>query len=185
MRLFVSVDLEGLEDAVRTAQEPFRDEPGLYPTDPSQAHVTVKFLGDTDPEELPRLREALADTVTDSGVEPFDARFGGYGVFPSLEYISVVWLGVRTGGAALTALHEVVEARTVDLGFDPEEHAFTPHATLARMRDARRKEHGQRVVSESDPDVGELRVTDLRLTESRLTDDGPVYETRESFPLSG
>jgi 2'-5' RNA ligase len=184
MRLFVSVDLDGLEEAVRAVQAPFRDEPGLDPTDPAQAHVTVKFLGEVDPDRLDDLERALAGAVEDAGIGPFDARFGGYGVFPSLEYISVVWLGVREGAAELTALHEAVEDRTVALGFDPEDHEFTPHATLARMRDARCKEHVQRVVRESDPDAGDLRVEELRLTESRLTDAGPVYETRESFPLS-
>jgi 2'-5' RNA ligase len=183
MRLFVSVDLDGLAEAVRAAQEPFRDEPGLDPTDPGQAHVTLKFLGEVDPDRLDEVREALSAAVTATGVEAFDASFGGYGVFPSLDYISVVWLGVREGGDELTALHEAVEARTTALGFDPEDYEFTPHATLARMHDARSKDHVRRVVAGEDPDVGSLRVTEIRLTESTLTDDGPVYETVASFGL--
>ncbi|WP_276258748.1 RNA 2',3'-cyclic phosphodiesterase [Haloglomus litoreum] len=182
-RLFVSVDLDGLADAVREAQAPFRDQPGVDPTDPEQVHVTLKFLGDTDPNRLDELHEALAGAVADADVGPFEATFGGYGVFPSLDYISVVWLGVREGGAALTALHEAIEARTTDLGFDPEGHDFTPHATIARMRDARRKEHVQQVVRERDPDVARLDVEEVRLTESTLTDDGPVYETVAAFGL--
>jgi len=34
MRPFVGVDLEGLADSVADAQAPFRDLPGLTPTDP-------------------------------------------------------------------------------------------------------------------------------------------------------
>jgi 2'-5' RNA ligase len=183
MRLFVSVDLDGLADAVREAQEPFRDEPGLDPTDPEQVHVTLKFLGDTDPDRLDDLQAALAGAVEKAGVNPFEAEFGGYGVFPSLDYISVVWLGVREGGTELTALHEAVEVVTTDLGFDPEDHEFTPHVTLARMRDARRKDHVQEVVREEDPNVGRLDVEEIRLTESTLTEDGPVYETVAAFEL--
>jgi 2'-5' RNA ligase len=182
-RLFVSVDLDGLADAVREAQAPFRDQPGLDPTDPEQVHVTLKFLGDTRPDRLDDLREALAAAVESADVGPFEAVFGGYGVFPSLDYISVVWVGVGEGGEALAALHEAVETRTTDLGFEPEDHEFTPHATIARMRDARRKEHVQQVVRERDPDVGRLRVEEVRLTESTLTDDGPVYETVAAFEL--
>lgn len=66
---------------------------------------------------------------------------------------------------------------------DPEEHRFTPHATIARMRDARRKEHVQAVVRERDPDVGDLRVEAVRLTESTLTPDGPEYEAVAAFGL--
>jgi 2'-5' RNA ligase len=182
-RLFVSVDLDGLTDAVREAQAPFRDLLGIDPTDPEQVHVTLKFLGDTDPDRLDELREALATAVADADVGPFDAEIGGYGVFPSLDYISVVWLGVRRGSGELTALHEAIEPRTTDLGFDPESHEFTPHATIARMRDARRKDHVQAVVRERDPDIGTQRIEEVRLTESLLTDEGPVYETLAAFPL--
>ncbi len=182
-RLFVSVDLDGLRSAVATAQEPFRDRAGLNPVDPDGAHVTVKFLGDTDPDRVDEVAAALDAAVGDAGVAPFEATFGGYGVFPSLDYISVIWLGVREGGEALTRLHEAVEERTTALGFDPGDHEFTPHVTLARMEHAGAKEHVGRTVREEDPDVGRLRVEELRLTESVLADDGPAYETVERFPL--
>jgi 2'-5' RNA ligase len=92
---------------------------------------------------------------------------------------------VREGGEPLTRLHEAVEERTVALGFDPEDHDFTPHVTLARMDHAGGKELVQRLVRERDPDAGRLRVEALRLTESTLTDDGPEYSTVESVPLEG
>ena len=184
MRLFVSVDLDDLAPAVARAQEPFRDADGLRLVDPDQVHVTLKFLGDTDEDELPALTDALAAAVADSDVEAFRAEIGGYGVFPSLDYISVVWLGVRAGGDAMTRLHEAIEARTVDLGFDPEDHDFTPHATIARMDHAGSKDLVQRVVAADDPDVGTLSVSEIRLTESILSDEGPEYRTVESFPLA-
>jgi 2'-5' RNA ligase len=182
MRAFVSIDLDGLADAVARVQEPFR-RPGLNPVDPEQAHVTVKFLGAVDDAELDAVREAVSAAVADADVAPFTVRFGGYGVFPSLDYVSVVWLGVREGGEQLTRLHEAVEARTTDLGVEPERHEFTPHVTLARMNDARSKAEVREAVTERDPDAGTLDVTELRLTESTLTSDGPEYETVERFPL--
>lgn len=182
-RLFVSVDLGGLADAVRAVQEPLRDASGLNFTDPEQAHLTVKFLGDTDEARIPDLVTELRQAAEASGVKPFTADFGGYGVFPSLEYISVVWLGVREGSEELSALHEAVEERTVAMGFDREDHDFTPHVTLARMNHAGDKELVQDVVTERDPDVGELRVEDVRLTESELTDEGPEYSTVEAISL--
>ena len=125
MRLFVSADVDALAEDIAAVQEPFADASGLRLTDPTQAHVTLKFLGDTDPDRLSELRGAVERAVADSGVAPFDAELGGLGVFPNIEYISVVWLGVREGGTQLTALHERLEAETTALGFDPEEHAFT------------------------------------------------------------
>ncbi|WP_276273111.1 RNA 2',3'-cyclic phosphodiesterase [Haloarcula litorea] len=184
-RLFVGVDLDGLADGVRSVQERFAGADGLRLTDPEQAHVTLKFLGDTDADRVDELVAALEGAVDESGVAPFEARIGGLGVFPSLDYISVVWVGVREGhgDAELTALHEAIEDRTVAMGFDPEDHEFTPHATVARLDHAGGKERVQRVVREADPDVGALRVEEVRLTESVLRADGPEYSTLAAVSL--
>ncbi len=184
MRLFVSVDLpDDLADPVADLQDEFRDASGLKFADSAQAHITMKFLGDVDDGRVADLERELAAALDDAGVDPFTVRYGGLGVFPSLEYISVVWLGVERGGDQLTRLHEAVEDRTTAMGFDAEDHDFTPHVTLARMEHAGGKDLVQEVVREHDPTIGEARVEEIRLTESTLTADGPVYSTVESFPL--
>ncbi|WP_435551198.1 RNA 2',3'-cyclic phosphodiesterase [Natrinema sp. CGMCC1.2065] len=184
MRLFASVDLPNdLAEPVADLQDEFADASGLEFTDPAQAHVTMKFLGDVDEDRLPALERALGAAVADAAVDPFTVRYGGLGVFPSLEYISVVWLGVADGGEELTRLHEAIEDRTTAMGFDPDDHDFTPHVTLARMTHAGGKELVQELVEEREPAIGEARVDEVRLTESTLTDEGPVYSTVASFPL--
>jgi 2'-5' RNA ligase len=182
-RLFVSVDLDGLGDDVARVHDLFDGASGLTLTDPEQAHVTLKFLGDTDPDRIPEITDALERAVADADVDPFTVDFGGLGVFPGLDYISVVWLGVRTGTAPLTRLHEAIEAEAVALGFDSEDHDFTPHVTVGRMNHAGGKELVQNVVERRDPDAGTMTVETVRLTESRLTEGGPVYSTVEAVPL--
>jgi len=182
-RLFVSVDLGGLSDEVRAVQRRLDGADGVRLTDPEQTHVTLKFLGGTDSGRVPEIVSALETAVADSGVGPFDAAVGGLGVFPSIDYISVVWVGVREGSEQLTALHEVIEDRMTAMGFDAEDHDFTPHATIARMNHAGGKKLVQRVVEQSDPEVGRLRASEIRLTESVLGEDGPVYTTVEEVPL--
>ncbi|WP_277542601.1 RNA 2',3'-cyclic phosphodiesterase [Haloarcula laminariae] len=184
-RLFVSVDLDGLADEVGAVQQRFAGTAGIRLTDPEQAHVTLKFLGETDPERVDDLVSELETAVAESGVDPFEARVGGLGVFPSLDYISVVWVGVREGHGdrELTALHEAIEDRTTALGFDAEDHEFTPHATVARMDHAGGKARVQDIVRTRDPDVGRLRVEEVRLTESVLREGGPEYATVDSIPL--
>jgi 2'-5' RNA ligase len=186
MRLFVSVDLpDELTDAVRAVQERFEGVDGLNFTDPTQAHLTLKFLGEVDPDRTDELVAALETAVADAGVDPFEATVGGLGAFPSEEYIRVVWLGVRADGGAerLARLADAVERETTALGFDERDHAFTPHVTLARMDHAGGKALVQRVLADADPDVGSVTVDEVRLTESRLTDDGPEYTTVERVPL--
>ncbi|MFB6079074.1 MAG: RNA 2',3'-cyclic phosphodiesterase [Halarchaeum sp.] len=184
MRLFVSVDLPAsLAESIRELQAEFDDPAGLDFVDPTRAHVTLKFLGEVEESEYDALVAALSRAVGDAGVGPFDATFGGLGVFPSLDDIRVVWLGVDDGADELAALHEAVEEACVGLGFDPAEHDFTPHVTLGRMKHAGGTERVRSVVRERHPVVGTVRVEEVRLTESTRTAEGAVYETRERFAL--
>ncbi|AXR79744.1 RNA 2',3'-cyclic phosphodiesterase [Natrarchaeobaculum sulfurireducens] len=184
MRLFVSVDLpDDLAVPIADLQDEFAGTGGLNFTDPEQAHLTLKFLGEVAAERVPALEDELAAAVDDANIDPFTVRYGGLGVFPSLEYISVVWLGVEEGSDELTRLHEAIETRATAMGFEAEDHEFTPHVTLARMEHAGGKEHVQELVTERDPTIGEATVDAIRLTESTLTDAGPIYSTVESVSL--
>ncbi|EMA42798.1 RNA 2',3'-cyclic phosphodiesterase [Halococcus saccharolyticus] len=183
MRLFVSVDLDGLAEEIAAVQETIADASGVRLTDPGNVHVTLKFLGEVEADRVSDLRENLAEAVDEAGVEPFEAAFGGFGAFPSEEYIRVLWIGVREGGDELARLHEAIEDWTVETGFDPADHEFTPHATIARMDHAGGKDRVQRALREDDPTVGTLDIGEVRLTESVLADDGPEYTTVERFAL--
>jgi 2'-5' RNA ligase len=208
MRLFFAIDLpEALTEAFATLQSEFEAAKGLNFTDPEQAHVTMKFLGEVDAEAsgetgdtrladvklagaaavdaYNRGHHAEPDGETDDGVAsaPFEMAVGGLGVFPSPDYISVLWTGVREGADELTRLHDALEAETTDLGFDPEDHAFTPHLTLARMNDSRGKDLIQDRLQEFDPTVGRFEATELKLKRSTLGENGADHETVARFPL--
>jgi 2'-5' RNA ligase len=184
MRLFVAIDLpDELAADVAAAQDRFRDAPGLRFTDPEQAHVTLWFLGDVADDRVGAVETAIAAAVDDADCSPFELAVGGFGVFPSLDYISVVWTGVRLGAGETNRLHDALDDRLVPLGFEPDDHAFTPHVTLARMDDARGKGTVQRVVREEDPTVGSFRVDEVRLKRPTLTPDGPAYSTVTAVPL--
>ena len=182
MRLFVSVALAGLETDIESVQERFVDASGVRLTQPANVHVTLKFLGDVGEERVPDLVDALETAIEESDVDPFTAEFRGLGAFPSEDYIRVLWVGIREGGTELARLHETIEARTVEMGFDPEDHEFTPHATIARMDHAGGKERVQRAL-DADPTLGTLRVEGVELTESVLGEAGPEYTTVERFAL--
>jgi len=184
MRLFVSVDLPAtLSEGIAAVQELFENAGGLDCTRPDQAHVTMKFLGDTPPHREGEVIEGLEQAVEAADVKPFEVTYGGLGVFPSMDYISVVWVGVIEGGSEFERLQAPIETQLVDRGFEEADHSFTPHVTIARMRHAGGKDHVQRVVRENDPIVGTTTVDAVHLTESTLTAVGPEYETVHTVPL--
>lgn len=185
MRLFVSVNLEALAAEVEDVQQELAPASGIRLTDPESTHVTLKFLGDTDPDQVSTLTDELAAAIAESDVDPFTAAITDLGVFPDIEYINVVWVGVREGAEPLRRLHEAIEERTTTMGFDPEDHDFTPHATIARMDHAGGKELVQETVRTLEPTLGTVSVEEIHLMESTLTEDGPEYSSVERFSLQG
>jgi 2'-5' RNA ligase len=192
MRLFFAIDLpDNLRAPFTALQGDLAAADGLSFTDPIQAHLTMKFLGDTAAEDdaaddeptVADAKAAGAAAVDAADLSPFEVEVGGLGAFPSAEYISVVWAGVRDGAADLEALAAALETETTDRGFDAADNPFTPHVTLARMNDARGKELVQDRLRNTDPTVGRFTAEELRLKRSILGDDGAVHETIARFPL--
>jgi len=185
MRLFVSVDLpEDRSPGIAAVQEELRGVPGFALTDPEQAHVTLKFLGEVPGDETGVVEDAVGEAVEDADVAPFEAKIGGIGVFPSRQYIRVVWIGIERGERAMARLHEAIEDRTTGLGFDSHGHAFTPHVTIARMNHAGSAEAVRQVLREREPDVGVMRVDAVHLMESDLGSGSPEYSTVARVPLT-
>lgn len=182
MRLFISIDLDAT-DELRAARAPFESLSGIRTVDPDRVHFTLKFIGEVDEQRVPALETALSEAVDNADVGGFDVAVGGYGAFPSHDYISVVWVGVRNGSDQLHRLHDAIERQTVDRGFEPSDHSFTPHATIARMDHAEEKARVQTILQERNPDLGSMHVTTVSLTESTLTPDGPEYRTVSSVRL--
>lgn len=182
MRLFVSVSVESLTEEIAAIQEPLRGLAGIRPTDPTQAHVTVKFLGEGN-HNIEALKRAIERAVDDADIGPFEAHLEGVGVFPNLEYIRVIWLGFGAGSEELSTLHRHVESKATAFGYEAERHDFTPHVTVARMDNAAAKTDVQAFVRESEPEVGTIKVEQFRLTESTLTPDGPTYRTLQRIDL--
>jgi len=182
MRLFVSVDCDGLSDRHRKRPATAQGAAGA-PAHRSHGGPRDDEVSRGGDHDLDALTEAIGTAVAAAAVGPFKLTLDGVGAFPSPEYIRVVWLGVGRGASELTALHRRIEAGTTALGYGEERHEFTPHVTLARMENAAAKADVQRFLRETDPEIGPLRVEELRLTESVLTDDGPEYRTVERFEL--
>lgn len=185
MRLFVSVDLsDTLCDGIAESQKAFEGIPGLRPVDPTQAHLTIRFLGEVDPETVPELADAIDSAVRSIELDSFPMQLRSFGAFPSTEYIRVIWVGVGHGRSELTRLFHAIEGAVDPFDVASESHDFTPHVTIARVDHGGGKESIQHVLRTEDPDVGEMDVESVYLTESRLEPDGPEYSTVRTYPLN-
>lgn len=99
---------------------------------PDSLHLTLRFLGSVSAETLSVVGAGLREIQ----FEPFTVELGERGAFGG-RAPRVIWLGVRQGRAALSALASRIEDVCRRAGLSPESRVFNPHLTLARSRDRR------------------------------------------------
>lgn len=142
-------------------------------------HLTLAFLGDTDPARVPALGEALHAVAARHA--PLRLGAGGGGSFGSRGRPRVLWADVRGDVAALQALQADVARALEPLGLAPERRPYTAHLTLARAKDPRGDPSLAACVEAlAQEDWGEGEVRGLVLFESR-----GGYHPRVEAPLTG
>ena len=143
-------------------------------------HVTLKFLGDTDPNDITEISRLVSGAA--AGHSPFEARVVGLGAFPTPERPSVVWAGL-SGAEPLIAIAGALETAVEPLGFARERRPFHPHLTLARVRSRPPAELGALVRQQASREFGTARVDALELLQSELGPRGPRYTTLATAKL--
>lgn len=182
MRLFIALDFpEEVRQALRELMARLRHETrGARWVRPEGMHVTLKFLGETDPKILPDIRRALGEIHSASAVE---MHFRGLGFFPNEQRPRVLWCGI----AASPNLAEIaagVESALEPLGFPREARAFVPHLTLARFPVPGGHQKLLRAAEElKEYDFGTTRESQMYLYQSVLHPSGAEYTRLESFPF--
>ncbi|HEV8516071.1 MAG TPA: RNA 2',3'-cyclic phosphodiesterase [Candidatus Limnocylindrales bacterium] len=144
-------------------------------------HLTLVFLGDTQPTEVPAIVAELGRVV--AGVAPFELRLEGPGTFGGRGRPAVVWLGVAQGASRVAELAAAIEhaLRPDELG-GAEREPHRPHLTVARVRT--RKLAARALERLTDVSVG-WRVAEVELLRSHLGTGPPRYETLAWIPLGG
>lgn len=190
IRTFIAVELSAdLLRALAETQARLKrtlDMPSLRWVAPEGVHITLKFLGDVLPRQMPDIEAALAEIAP--AHSPFEVRATGLGAFPGLNRPSVLWVGLEGDVAALARLRDDVERVIAPLGFPTERRPFNPHLTLARVKDAPAADVQRiRDTLRGAPlgDIGALAVNTLSLMRSDLSPRGARYTRLADYALGG
>jgi 2'-5' RNA ligase len=109
------------------------DAPDLRWTAPDGWHLTLAFLGPTDPGLVPALLEAVRTAV--AGRSRWAAPTGSIGTFPGPRRARVVWYGVADGEGRLGELSAAVRGSLEPMVPDLDTGSpFRAHITLGRAR---------------------------------------------------
>ena len=150
---------------------------GVRWVDPAGIHLTLKFLGSTDPNVTDRIIDTLARNLETPAVPQL--ALSGLGTFPAGRNPRVIWAGVSGDPATIEALQGRAETAAVSLGWPPEKRPFRPHLTLGRVRDrvsARQRQAIADVIAGTPLPIASVwRPDTVRLYRSELTPRGAIY----------
>lgn len=152
---------------------------------PDSIHITLKFLGNIVAEKVEAIGSAIEQACAKTGA--FSLEMGELGGFPNLNQPRVLWVGLHGDIERVKSLQLNIDNNLVQLGFDKEKRGFTPHVTLARMRDKAspidRRKFGELVTSKHVDFRYRIDVESINLMRSRLLPDGAVYSTLAKLKL--
>lgn len=178
-RLFVAIELP---DALRDRLVALRaDIPGASWSKPASMHLTLRFLGDgLSDGQLFAVQQAL------NGVRaaPFKLVLRGVGRFPGgTRPARVLWGGVSES-EPLLALQTQIEAAVETVGFPPG-RGFSPHITLARLKQPKASAEVQRfLAAHANLEFEPFPVDQFVLFSSDLTAQGAIYSRQGVYPLA-
>ncbi len=182
-RAFISIDVEPSEKMVRFHSELKGANAQVKLVNLDITHLTLKFLGDTKEDLVPRITELMDASV--EGIEPFEIQFCDTGAFPNLGHMKVVWIGVRNI-EKMKLIADFLNDELAILGFKKEKRKFSPHLTLGRVKGGKNKDRLAEVITNwRDEDFGSMQVDRIRLKKSVLSPQGPTYSTVHEVELRG
>ena len=175
MRCFIAIDLdkkakEELSKVQEEIERENKDKMKANFVNPDILHLTLRFLGEIDDARVNRIKEILKQLK----IEKFNARLNGLGVFPSSNFIRVVWVGLEPKQKFIE-IHNMIDTELEKLKMKRDER-FESHVTLARIKWLQDKRKFLEKLKKIKVNPIEFCVDSIKLKKSTLTKEGPIYE---------
>ena len=185
MRLFVAVvpPTEVVEELSKFV-EPRREHPDddIRWAAEDHWHITLAFLGDVPDWKTEELEERLERAAKRQ--KPFELQLTGAGAFPGVPDARLLYAGVRDDTGSLRHLAMTTRAAASRAGVTVEGRKFTPHVTLARLRDASTQDVADYLSVRGYFPSRTFMASRFVLFSSRASTGGGPYVVEDSYALS-
>ncbi|MFH1520548.1 MAG: RNA 2',3'-cyclic phosphodiesterase [Candidatus Micrarchaeota archaeon] len=174
MRVFVAIQVpDNIKKKAELVGREIEQE-GVVPVKQENMHITLKFIGDVEPEQVEIIKKRL-QSVEHRKIE---CNLNGAGVFPNEKYVKVVWIGAESNGEMEKLAIKIHDA----LAEYSNEEKFSAHLTIARVK--KKLEIKEFLAKHDDENFGKIAVKKFELIQSVLGEvGGPRYITLASFNL--
>ena len=172
-RGFIAIDINTTHSILEFEKEITKTDADVKLVEPKNIHITLKFLGDTEEDQIDEIEQIMEDSV--KGIKPFKIKLKGTGVFPNQNYIKVIWIGIKEAQPIEIIAKNIDEALS-NLGFKKERRGFSPHLTIGRVKTAKNKQLIIKTIENyADLEFSIEEVKSIKLMKSDLTPKGPIY----------
>jgi len=151
--------------------------PGARWTPIENLHLTLRFIGEVDE----RTATDIDDVLNDLRAPAFELALKGVGEFGGRD-ARALWAGVAPN-PALQRLAAKIESALQRMGLEAETRKFTPHVTLARLRDAPLPKIREFLSGNNLFDSGNFPVRSFTLFSSHQTPKGSLYRAERTYAL--
>jgi 2'-5' RNA ligase len=150
-------------------------------TDPSNIHVTLVFLGDTEERRITESDLIMKEICTQ--FNSFHFSIAGAGIFKSFRDPRVIWAGIHET-ESLVRLYTLISGKLKETGSRLEERNFNPHLTLGRIKNLSDTETLRKLIEDyRDKPVQSIKVSEVIYYESILRPEGPIYKPLGIYSL--
>lgn len=151
--------------------------PGARWTMSENMHLTLRFIGEVDGAVARDIDDVLADIREPS----FELSLKGVGEFGGKEG-RALWAGVAAG-EALQHLAAKIESALQRMGLPAETRKYSPHVTLARLRDVPVSEIQRFLSTHAMFKSPTFEVRQFALFSSQQSAKGSRYRVESTYPL--
>lgn len=185
MRLFVAFELpERSRTEIRQALAAVREGlPAARWVPRERWHLTLRFLGETEPAARPALDRALGEAF--AAAAPLAVRPRGAGWFPATGRAArVLWVGMEPGDGLAGVQRRAAEAAERELRLEREHRPYRAHLTVARLRSPWPAESLETWRAAMAGFVGSsFRIGEGVLVQSLLDPSGVRYRRLAAYPM--
>lgn len=176
IRLFIAIDLP--ESVKQEMARLCCGLPGARWVGTEQLHLTLRFIGEVDGGLFRDIRERLVEVRS----EPFTLQLDGVGFFPPRGKPRVIWVGLKKS-SELLQLRCRIESCLVAIGLEREGRKFSPHITLARLKNTPPVKVGRFLENHNLFLSRTWTVDEFFLYSSQLGRNGAIHRVEAGYPL--
>jgi 2'-5' RNA ligase len=176
MRLFVGLELP--KDIKDRLQLTFGGIERAKWQTPEQMHLTLRFIGEVSDHQAADINAALGLVP----FSPFDLMINNTDYFGPGKRPRLLWAGI-SGDAEVKQLADRINRALLTVGIPLEEHKYTPHITLARLKQIHADQLGPYLEHNAGLSSPPFHISNFSLFQSHLGHSGASYRVLSRYPI--